>query len=74
MQSPVLVHYTHNINSKCLIVITFFSEQELTRDPEMYPGKDNLPHVRVAMRANKVTSQRKMRSGDVVAYVICQVG
>jgi len=48
--------------------------KELTRDPEMYPGKDNLPHVRVAMRANKVTGQRKMRSGDVVAYVICQDG
>jgi len=48
--------------------------KELTRDPEMYPGKDNLPHVKVAIRANKSGRGKKMRAGDVVAYVICQDG
>jgi len=51
----------------------FIIRKELTKDPELYPGKENLPHVRVAIRVNESMS-RRLRSGDIVAYVICQDG
>ena len=46
--------------------------QELTKDPHMYPGKNTLAHVSVAMRVNAKLS-KKIRSGDIVSYVICDV-
>jgi len=47
--------------------------QELTKDPHLYPGKDALPHVRVALRVNSNMSKR-LKAGDIVSYVICEVG
>uniref|UniRef100_H2Y7K4 DNA polymerase n=1 Tax=Ciona savignyi TaxID=51511 RepID=H2Y7K4_CIOSA len=51
----------------------FEIRKELTKDPHLYPGKDNLPHVRVALRVNSTMSKR-MKSGDIVSYIICQDG
>ncbi|CAK8686705.1 DNA polymerase alpha catalytic subunit-like [Clavelina lepadiformis] len=52
---------------------TFLIRKELTKDPHLYPGKDNLPHVKVALRINKSMAKR-LKSGDVVSYIVCQDG
>lgn len=52
-----------------LLVIT----KQLTKDPKMYPNKDSLPHVQVALRYNKEHGGH-YRAGDTVSYVICDDG
>jgi len=44
----------------------------LTKDPQDYPDKKNLPHVHVAMWINS-QGGRKVKAGDTVSYIICQV-
>jgi len=51
----------------------YLIRKELTRDPQLYPGKDNLPHVRVAIRINQSMSKR-VKSGDIVSYIVCKDG
>nr|CAB3264997.1 DNA polymerase alpha catalytic subunit [Phallusia mammillata] len=51
----------------------FEIRKELTKDPHLYPGKDSLPHVRVALRVNSGMS-KKYKSGDIVSYIICDDG
>ena len=46
--------------------------QQLTKNPEDYPDKKSLPHVQVAMRFNS-KGGKKMKGGDTVAYVVCEV-
>ena len=46
--------------------------QQLTKNPEDYPDKKSLPHVQVAMRLNS-KGGKKIRAGDAVPYVICEV-
>ena len=52
--------------------ITCSHLQSLTKNPEDYPDKKSLPHVQVAMRMNS-KGGKKMRSGDTVYYVVCEV-
>lgn len=47
--------------------------QALTKDPQDYPDKRSLPHVHVALWINSQAG-RKVKAGDTVSYVICQVG
>lgn len=49
-----------------LLVIT----KQLNKDPHLYPDKNQLPHVQVALRYNK-KGGRILRAGDTVPYVIC---
>nr|XP_002123526.4 DNA polymerase alpha catalytic subunit [Ciona intestinalis] len=51
----------------------FEIRKELTKDPNLYPGKDNLPHVRVALRVNSSMTKR-LKSGDIVSYIVCKDG
>lgn len=46
--------------------------KQLTKDPADYPDKNSLPHVQVALRVNS-KGGKKLRQGDTVPYVICQV-
>lgn len=47
--------------------------QALTKDPQDYPDKKSLPHVHVALWINS-QSGRRVKAGDTVSYIICQVG
>lgn len=49
-----------------------FLFQALTKDPQDYPDKKSLPHVHVALWMNS-QGGRKVKAGDTVSYVICQV-
>uniref|UniRef100_A0A8D0G4W1 DNA polymerase n=1 Tax=Sphenodon punctatus TaxID=8508 RepID=A0A8D0G4W1_SPHPU len=51
----------------------FEINKALTKDPQDYPDKKNLPHVHVAMWINS-QGGRKVKAGDTVSYVICQDG
>ena len=51
----------------------FHTFQSLTKNPEDYPDKKSLPHVQVALRYNS-KGGKKMRAGDIVYYVVCEVG
>ncbi|CDQ79526.1 unnamed protein product [Oncorhynchus mykiss] len=44
----------------------------LTKDPQDYPDKKSLPHVHVALWINS-QSGRRVKAGDTVSYIICQV-
>ena len=46
--------------------------QQLTKNPEDYPDKKSLPHVQVALRLNSKGGKR-MKGGDTVSYVVCEV-
>ena len=46
--------------------------QQLTKNPEDYPDKKSLPHVQVALRLNSKGGKR-LKGGDTVAYVVCEV-
>lgn len=46
--------------------------QALTKDPQDYPDKKSLPHVHVALWINS-QGGRKVKAGDTVSYIICQV-
>lgn len=52
-----------------LLVIT----KQLTKNPNLYPNKNSLPHVQVALRVNK-KGGKPLRAGDTVPYVICEDG
>ncbi|XP_057659152.1 DNA polymerase alpha catalytic subunit [Diorhabda carinulata] len=52
-----------------LLVIT----KQLTKEPHMYPDKNSLPHVQVALRYNE-KSGGHLRAGDTVPYIICEDG
>ncbi|KFM69471.1 DNA polymerase alpha catalytic subunit, partial [Stegodyphus mimosarum] len=47
--------------------------KQLTKNPEDYSNKKNLPHVTVAVRVNE-KGGKKLRMGDTVAYIICLDG
>jgi hypothetical protein len=47
--------------------------QALTKDPQDYPDKKSLPHVHVALWINSQPG-RRVKAGDTISYVICQVG
>lgn len=51
---------------------SLFFSQALTKDPQDYPDKKSLPHVHVALWINS-QGGRKVKAGDTVSYVICQV-
>lgn len=51
-----------------LLIIT----KQLTKKPEEYADKKSLPHVQVALRLNE-HSGRKLKQGDTVPYIICEV-
>lgn len=46
--------------------------KQLTKNPEEYVDHKNQPHVLVAMRLNSHGGKR-IRQGDTVSYVICDV-
>lgn len=46
--------------------------QSLTKPPTEYPDKKSLPHVQVAMRM--LSRNVPVQSGDVVPYIVCEVG
>lgn len=50
-----------------LLVIT----KQLTKEPNLYPNKNSLPHVQVALRYNKKAG-KPLRAGDTVPYIICE--
>ena len=54
-------------------ILPLFKFQQLTKNPEDYPDKKSLPHVQVALRLNS-KGGRKLRSGDIVYYVVCEDG
>jgi DNA polymerase elongation subunit (family B) len=45
----------------------------LTRNPAEYADVKNQPHAAVALRLN-ATGKWHLRHGDIVHYIICQVG
>lgn len=45
--------------------------KSLTKHPQDYPDKKNLPHVQVAMRM--MSNDVRVQSGDVIPYIICKV-
>ena len=47
--------------------------KQLTKNPEDYPDKNHQSHVQVALRINS-WGGKKLRAGDTVCYVICDVG
>lgn len=46
--------------------------KQLTKSPDEYSDKKSQPHVQVAMRMN--TRGARLKGGDTVHYVICEVG
>jgi DNA polymerase alpha subunit A len=46
--------------------------KQLTKPPEDYVDAKGLPHVQVALRMNK-TSSKRLKQGDTVSYIICEV-
>ena len=46
--------------------------KQLTKNPEEYADPKSQPHVQVAMRFNS-RGGKKLRAGDTVSYVICEV-
>ena len=49
----------------------FVITKSLTKHPNDYPDKKNLPHVQVAMRM--MSNDIRVQAGDVVPYIICKV-
>ena len=49
----------------------FVITKSLTKHPNDYPDKKNLPHVQVAMRM--MSNDVRVQAGDVVPYIICKV-
>ncbi|XP_042900915.1 DNA polymerase alpha catalytic subunit isoform X2 [Parasteatoda tepidariorum] len=47
--------------------------KQLTKNPEEYANKKNLPHVMVAVRMNE-KGAKKLKMGDTVGYIICLDG
>ena len=63
---------TYSGKKTCIYVFLVHQFQQLTKNPEDYPDKKSLPHVQVAMRFNS-KGGKKMKGGDTVAYVVCEV-
>lgn len=55
-----------------LDICVYVRVQALTKDPQDYPDKKSLPHVHVALWINS-QGGRKVKAGDTVSYIICQV-
>ena len=49
----------------------FIITKSLTKQPQDYPDKKNLPHVLVAMRM--MSNDVRVQAGDVIPYIICKV-
>jgi len=49
----------------------FIITKSLTKHPQDYPDKKNLPHVQVAMRM--MSNDVRVQAGDVIPYIICKV-
>ncbi|XP_050513707.1 DNA polymerase alpha catalytic subunit [Diabrotica virgifera virgifera] len=62
-------HLTEGKVPTPLLIIT----KQLTKEPHMYPDKNSLPHVLVALRYNQ-KSGGHFRAGDTVPYIICEDG
>jgi len=45
--------------------------KSLTKHPQDYPDKKNLPHVQVALKM--MSNDVRVQAGDVIPYVICKV-
>ncbi|XP_074785797.1 DNA polymerase alpha catalytic subunit isoform X1 [Athene noctua] len=68
-----LIEIGENVISGQIPVNQFEINKALTKDPQDYPDKKNLPHVHVAMWINS-QGGRKVKAGDTVSYIICQDG
>jgi DNA polymerase elongation subunit (family B) len=47
--------------------------QQLSKDPKDYSDVKSLPHVQIAVRFNTTSTGRKMKRGDTIAYIVCEV-
>ena len=47
--------------------------QQLSKDPSDYSDAKSLPHVLIAVRYNAHSTGRKMKRGDTIAYIVCEV-
>ncbi|XP_072850377.2 DNA polymerase alpha catalytic subunit isoform X4 [Pogona vitticeps] len=68
-----LMEIGENVINGTVPVKKFEINKALTKDPQDYPDKKNLPHVHVALWINSQEG-RKLKAGDTVSYVICQDG
>ncbi|XP_049622790.1 DNA polymerase alpha catalytic subunit [Suncus etruscus] len=68
-----LIEIGENVVNGSVPVSQFEINKALTKDPQDYPDKKNLPHVHVALWINS-QGGRKLKAGDTVSYVICQDG
>uniref|UniRef100_A0A663MCZ7 DNA polymerase n=1 Tax=Athene cunicularia TaxID=194338 RepID=A0A663MCZ7_ATHCN len=68
-----LIEIGENVINGQIPVNQFEINKALTKDPQDYPDKKNLPHVHVAMWINS-QGGRKVKAGDTVSYIICQDG
>ncbi|KAK1806571.1 hypothetical protein P4O66_005077 [Electrophorus voltai] len=67
-----LVEVGEKVASGDVPLSMFEIHKALTKDPQDYPDKKNLPHVHVALWINS-QGGRKVKAGDTISYVICQV-
>ncbi|XP_036916585.1 DNA polymerase alpha catalytic subunit isoform X2 [Sturnira hondurensis] len=68
-----LIEIGEDVLNGSVPVSQFEINKALTKDPQDYPDKKNLPHVHVALWINS-QGGRKVKAGDTVSYVICQDG
>ncbi|XP_045146690.1 DNA polymerase alpha catalytic subunit isoform X1 [Echinops telfairi] len=68
-----LIEIGENVLNGKVPVRQFEINKALTKDPQDYPDKKNLPHVHIALWINS-QGGRKMKAGDTVSYIICQDG
>ncbi|XP_053511751.1 DNA polymerase alpha catalytic subunit isoform X2 [Artibeus jamaicensis] len=68
-----LIEIGEDVLNGSVPVSQFEINKALTKDPQDYPDKKNLPHVHVALWINS-QGGRKLKAGDTVSYVICQDG
>ncbi|XP_035872605.1 DNA polymerase alpha catalytic subunit isoform X3 [Phyllostomus discolor] len=68
-----LIEIGEDVLNGSVPVSQFEINKALTKDPQDYPDKKNLPHVHVALWINS-QGGRKVKAGDTVSYLICQDG
>ncbi|XP_045711924.1 DNA polymerase alpha catalytic subunit isoform X2 [Phyllostomus hastatus] len=68
-----LIEIGEDVLNGSVPVSQFEINKALTKDPQDYPDKKNLPHVHVALWINS-QGGRKLKAGDTVSYLICQDG
>ncbi|UYV73481.1 POLA1 [Cordylochernes scorpioides] len=68
-----LADLKEKVLSDQLPIEDFLILKQLTKAPEEYPDKKNLPHVQVALRLNS-KGGRRLRQGDIIKYVVCDDG